>query len=158
MPKDLVKEGLTFALGVVKISGERFNKVVKGLEKKNKVSGKEGKTMVYAWVNEQQKSLENMRKNLKKEALKTKIYSAKDLENLNKAVKKLSKEIASLQKKKKKVEKQSKKRALKKRTVKAKKPVKKKAVKKKVAKEKSTGLRRKSKGPRKGSAKSSAKQ
>jgi polyhydroxyalkanoate synthesis regulator phasin len=123
MAKDLVKEGMTFALGLVKISGKRFNKVIKGLEKRNKVSSNEGEKMVYRWLSEQQKQLEKMRKQIKREALRTRVYSAKDLAALNRVVKKLSKEIAGLEKKKKKTEKQAKKRkkkTLRKRTAKKK--------------------------------------
>jgi len=121
MAKDLVKEGLTFALGVVKISGERFNKAVKTLERRNKVSSNEGKKMVSAWLSQQQKQLEKMKKKLKREAVKTKIYSSKDLAKMNSAIKKLSKEIIRLQKKKKKTERavrKGKKKALRKRTAK----------------------------------------
>ena len=127
MPKDMIKEGLTVALGIVKISGEKFSKAIKSLEKSNKVSSKEGEKMVYSWIADQQTQLEKMRKNLKKEVLKTKLYSSKDLEDMNKVIKKLSNEIVSLQKKKKKAEavaKKKKTKALKKRT--AKKTVKKK--------------------------------
>ena len=127
MPKDMIKEGLTVALGMVKISGEKFSKAIKSLEKSNKVSSKEGEKMVYSWIADQQTQLEKMRKNLKKEVLKTKLYSSKDLEDMNKVIKKLSNEIVSLQKKKKKAEavaKKKKTKALKKRT--AKKTVKKK--------------------------------
>ena len=132
MAKDLIKEGMTFALGLAKISGQRFNKVIKGLEKKNKVSSNEGEKMVYRWISEQQKQLEKMRRQIKKESIRTRIYSAKDLVALNKVVKKLSKEIAGLEKKKKKTEKaarKSKKKAMRKRTAKKKtgrKPAKKK--------------------------------
>ena len=79
MAKDLVKEGMTFAFGLVKISGQRFNKVIKGLEKRNRVSSNEGEKMVYRWISEQQKQLEKMRRQIKREALRTRIYSAKDL-------------------------------------------------------------------------------
>jgi len=140
MAKDLVREGMTFALGIIKISGERFNKVVKGLERRNKLSGVEGKKMVYRWLSEQQKQLEKMRRSIKREALRTKVYSAKDLMVLKRTLKNLSKEIVSLEKRKKKAEsaaKKKKKSALKKRTAKrstkrkAKRKTKKKANRKK---------------------------
>jgi len=124
MPRDMIKEGLTVALGMVKISGERFSKAIKALEKSNKVSSKEGEKMVYSWIADQQKQLEKMRKKLKKEALKTKLYSSRDLEEMNRVIKKLSKEIVTLQKKKKKAEaaaKKKKSKAIKKRTAKKKK-------------------------------------
>ncbi len=128
MAKDMVKEGLTFALGIVKISGEQFNRVVKGLEKKHKVSSNEGKRMVYAWITQQQKQLEKMQRNLKREVLKTRLYSAKDLEKMNSLIKRLSREITKLQRKKKKAEKTRKKKAVKKGK---KRPAKKKAKRKK---------------------------
>jgi len=135
--KDLIKEGVALALGVVRISGEQFNKAIKQLEKKNKVSSKEGKAMVYKWVSEQQKQLVKMRRTLKKEALRTRLYSSKDLAKMNQIIKNLSNEIFKLQKKKTKAEATRKKeraKALKKRTVKkkaAKKKPKKKAAKRK---------------------------
>ena len=135
MAKDIIKEGLTFALGIVKISGEQFGKIVKGLERKNKVSSKEGERMVYSWIANQQKQLERMRKRLKREALKTRIYSSGDLAEMNRVIKKLSGEISSLQKKKKKAEaatRKLKKKALGKRTArKRKRPAKKKRKSKK---------------------------
>ncbi len=137
MAKDLIKEGVALALGVVRISGEQFNKAIKQLEKKNKVSSKEGKAMVYKWVSEQQKQLVKMRRTLKKEALRTRLYSSKDLAKMNQIIKNLSNEIFKLQKKKTKAEATRKKeraKALKKRTVKkkaAKKKPKKKAAKRK---------------------------
>jgi polyhydroxyalkanoate synthesis regulator phasin len=138
MAKDLIKEGVALALGVVRISGEQFNKVIKQLEKRNKVSSKEGKTMVYKWVSEQQKQLEKMRRKLKKEVLRTKLYSSKDLSKMNQVIKNLSKEIVKLQKKKKKAEavrKKERRKALKKRTAKRK-PAKKKAARKPAKKRK----------------------
>ena len=80
-----------------------------------------------AWINIDSQYQLELRKNLKKEALKTKLYSSKDLEEMNRVIKKLSKEIVALQKKKKKAEavaKKKKTKAIKKRT--AKKTVKKK--------------------------------
>ncbi len=139
MPKDAIKEGMTFALGIVKISGENFNKIMKGLEKKNKLSANEGKKMVYNWVTVQQKQLVKMQakmRAMKKQALKTRLYSSKDLAEVNKVIKNLSLQIAGLEKKKKNAEttlKKQKKTALKKRTAK-KKTAKKKTVKKKKAK------------------------
>jgi len=136
MAKDLIKEGVALALGVVRISGEQFNKAIKQLEKKNKVSSKEGKAMVYKWVSEQQKQLVKMRKTLKTEALRTRLYSSKDLAKMNQVIKNLSKEIMKLQKKKTKAEATRKKeraKALKKRTAKRK-PAKKKPAKKKKKK------------------------
>ncbi len=133
MAKDVIKQGMTFALGMVKISGEKFSKAIKKLERSNKVSSKEGQKMVYSWVSDQQKQLEKMRKQIKREALKTRLYTSKDLNEMNKVMKKLSSEIVALQKKKKKAEasaKKKKKSALKKRTAK-KKPAKRKAKKKK---------------------------
>jgi len=138
MAKDLIKEGVAIALGVVKISGEQFNKVIRQLEKKNKVSSKEGKAMVYKWLSEQQKQLEKTRRKLKKEALRTRLYSSKDLAKMNQVIKNLSKEIVKLQKKKRKAEaarKKERKKALKKRTAK-KKPARKKPKKKPVKKKK----------------------
>lgn len=138
MAKDLIKEGVAIALGVVKISGEQFNKVIRQLEKKNKVSSKEGKAMVYKWLSEQQKQLEKTRRKLKKEALRTRLYSSKDLSKMNQVIKNLSKEIVKLQKKKRKAEaarKKERKKALKKRTAK-KKPARKKPKKKPVKKKK----------------------
>ena len=135
MPKDAIKEGMNFALGIVKISGENFNKVMKGLEKKNKLSANEGKRMVGKWFNEQQKQLKKMQekmRTMKKQALKTRIYSSKDLAEINKVIKNLSVQIAALEKKKKKAEtvlKKQKKSALKKRT--SKKKSKKRTAKKK---------------------------
>ncbi len=132
MPKDMIKQGMTFALGLVKISGQRFNRVIRQLEKSNKVSSKEGEKMVYRWISEQQKQLEKIRRQVKREALKTRAYSSNDLAALNRVVKKLSKEIGTLEKKKKKAEavrRKSKKSALRKRT--AKKKARKKARKKK---------------------------
>jgi len=132
MPKDVIKEGMTFALGIVKISGENFNKIMTGLEKKNKLSANEGKKMVYTWVSEQQKQLKKMQekmRTMKRQALKTKLYSSKDLAEINKVIKNLSVQIEALEKKKKKAEatlKKQKKSALKKRTVKKKKAKKKK--------------------------------
>ena len=132
MPKDAIKEGMTFALGIVKISGENFNKIMTGLEKKNKLSANEGKKMVYNWVSEQQKQLKKMQakmKTMKKNALKTRMYSSKDLAEINKVIKNLSVQIATLEKKKKKAEvtlKNQKKSALKKRTSKKKSAKKKK--------------------------------
>ena len=126
MPKDAIKEGMTFALGIVKISGENFNKIMTGLEKKNKLSANEGKKMVYNWVSEQQKQLKKMQakmRTMKKDALKTRMYSSKDLAEINKVIKNLSVQIATLEKKKKKAEatlKNQKKSALKKRTSKKK--------------------------------------
>jgi len=105
MAKDLMKEGLTFALGMVRITGEQFNNAVKKLERRNRVSSKEGKGIVLAWVAEQQRQLKGLQKRLKREALRTRLYSSKDLANLNKAVKRVSAEIAKLQKKKKTAEK-----------------------------------------------------
>ena len=132
MPKDAIKEGMTFALGIVKISGENFNKIMTGLEKKNKLSANEGKKMVYTWISEQQKQLKKMQekmRTMKRQALKTKLYSSKDLAEINKVIKNLSVQIATLEKKKKKAEetlKKQKKSALKKRTSKKKKAKKKK--------------------------------
>ncbi len=126
MPKDAIKEGMTFALGIVKISGENFNKIMTNLEKKNKLSANEGKKMVYNWVSEQQKQLKKMQakmETMKKNALKTRMYSSKDLAEINKVIKNLSAQIASLEKKKKNAEatlKKQKKSALKKRTAKKK--------------------------------------
>ena len=128
MPKDAIKEGMNFALGIVKISGENFNKIMTGLEKKNKLSANEGKKMVYSWLNEQQKQLVKMQakmRAMKKKALKTRLYSSKDLAEINKVIKNLSAQIGALENKKKKAEanlKKQKKSALKKRTVKKKKP------------------------------------
>ncbi len=135
MPKDAIKEGMTFALGIVKISGENFNKIMTGLEKKNKLSANEGKKMVYTWINEQQKQLKKMQekmRTMKRQALKTKLYSSKDLAEINKVIKNLSVQIAALGKKKKKAEetlKKQKKSALKKRTAKKKTAKKKKSKK-----------------------------
>ena len=132
MPKDVIKEGMTFALGIVKISGENFNKIMTGLEKKNKLSANEGKKMVYTWISEQQKQLKKMQekmRTMKRQALKTKLYSSKDLAEINKVIKNLSVQITALEKKKKKAEvtlKKQKKSALKKRTAKKKKAKKKK--------------------------------
>ena len=158
MAKDLIKEGMTFALGIVKISGEQFNKVVKGLERKNQVSSKEGKKMVQAWVGQQLKQMQKMKIKLKKEALKTRLYTSRDIAGFNKVIKNLSNEIAKLQTKKKKTEsvtRKKKKKALKKRTAKKKpakgkakketakrKPAKKKA-KKKTTKKRKTAKRKK---------------
>ncbi|MBN2067763.1 MAG: hypothetical protein JW744_04810, partial [Candidatus Diapherotrites archaeon] len=75
----------------------------------HKLSSKEGEKMVYKWLAEQQRQLESMRKRLKSEVLKTKLYSSKDLAKLNSAIKRLSKEISRLQSKKKKAEKARKK-------------------------------------------------
>lgn len=136
MAKDAIKEGLVFALGVVKISGEQFNKVIRQLEKKNKVSSVEGKKMVYRWINDQQKQLERMRRNLKKESVKTKLYNSRDLIKMNSLIRRLSREILSLNKKKKKAEasaSKKKKKALKKRTAKG------KTAKKRTAKKKAKG-------------------
>ncbi len=135
MPKDAIKEGMTFALGIVKISGENFNKIMTGLEKKNKLSANEGKKMVYAWISEQQKQLKKMQekmRTMKKQALKTKLYSSKDLVEINKVIKNISVQIETLEKKKKKAEetlKKQKKSALKKRTAKKKTAKKKKSKK-----------------------------
>ena len=132
MPKDAIKEGMTFALGIVKISGENFNKIMTGLEKKNKLSANEGKKMVYTWINEQQKQLKKMQekmRTMKKQALKTKLYSSKDLAEINKVIKILSVQIAALETKKKKAEttiKKQKQSTLKKKTTKKKKDKKKK--------------------------------
>lgn len=152
MAKDLIREGMAFALGVVRISGEQFNKAVKQLEKRNKVSPRESKAMVYRWFSEQQRELEKMRNKLKREALRTKLYSSKDLAKMNQVIKNLSREIVKLQKKKKKAEaarKKQKKKALRKRT--ARKKTQKKATKRKAArkpKRKSTKARRKAKKPK----------
>ncbi len=137
MPKDAIKEGMNFALGIVKISGENFNKIMKGLEKKNKLSANDGKKMVYRWAAEQQKQLVKMQakmRAMKKNALKTRLYSSKDLAEINKVIKTLSTQIAVLEKKKKKAEetlKKQKKTALKKRTARKKKSKKRTAKKKK---------------------------
>jgi len=121
MAKNLVKEGMTFALGLVKIGGQQFNGMVKQLESKNKVSSREGEKMVYKWVATQQQQLRKMKTLLKKEALHTKMYSAKELAEMNRLIKKLSKEIERLQKKKEKAEAADKKKSKKKPKKKAKK-------------------------------------
>jgi len=142
MAKDLIKEGITFALGMARISGQQFGKVVRRLERTNKVSSKEGEKMVYAWLADQQKQLEKMKKRLKREAVKTRVYTTKDLKQINTLIRNLSKEILALQKKKKKAEAAArkkkgiavKKRTAKRRTVKRKtkrKPAKRKAKRKK---------------------------
>lgn len=119
MAKDVIKEGMTFALGVIRISGENFNRIMKRLEKRNKLSSREGERMVYKWFADQQRQLERMRKRMRKEALKTRLYSSRDLTELNRVIGNLSKHITALEKKKKKAEvetKKKKKAALRKRT------------------------------------------
>ena len=139
MAKDVIKEGMTFALGVIRISGENFNRIMKRLEKRKKLSSREGERMVYKWFADQQRQLEKMRKRMRKEALKTRLYSSKDLAELNRVIRNLSKHITALEKKKKKSEtetKKKKKAVLRKRTAGKRKAAKKKAGKRKKAKKK----------------------
>lgn len=104
MAKDLVKEGVAFALGLARISARQFDGVIKGLEKRHKVSSKEGEAMVRGWAAQQLLHLQRMQERLKREVLKTRLYSSNDLAKLNGVLKRISAEIARLQKKKKKAE------------------------------------------------------
>jgi len=104
MPKEAIRNGINFALGIIKISGENFNKAVESLEKSKKLSSSEGEKMVYAWFAKQQGQLETMRKRMKKEALKTRLYSSNDLAEMNRVIMGLSKQITVLEKKKRKAE------------------------------------------------------
>ncbi|MFA4855005.1 MAG: hypothetical protein WC634_00250 [archaeon] len=110
MPKDVIRDGMNFALGLVKISGDNFNKAVKRLEKSKKLSSNEGEKMVYAWLAEQQRQLETMRKRMKKKALKTRLYSSNDLAEMNRVIQNLSRQITILENKKRKAEKSGKKK------------------------------------------------
>lgn len=110
MPKDVIRDGMNFALGLVKISGDNFNNAVKSLEKSKKLSSSEGEKMVYAWLASQQRQLETMRKRMKKEALKTRLYTSKDLAEMNRVIQNLSGQITVLENKKRKAEKSGKKK------------------------------------------------
>jgi len=110
MPKDVIRDGMNFALGLVKISGDNFNKAVKRLENSKKLSSNEGEKMVYAWLAEQQRQLERMRKRMKKAALNTRLCSSNDLAEMNRVIQNLSRQITVLENKKRKAEKPGKKK------------------------------------------------
>lgn len=110
MPRDAIKDGMNFALGLVKISGENFNEAVKRLENSKKLSSNEGEKMVYAWLAKQQRQLETIRKRMKKAALKTRLYSSDDLAEMNRVIQNISRQITVLENKKRKAEKSGKKK------------------------------------------------
>jgi polyhydroxyalkanoate synthesis regulator phasin len=114
MPKDAIRDGMNFALGLIKISGDNFNKAVKKLENSKKLSSSEGEKMVYAWLASQQRQLETMRKKMKKKVLKTRLYSSNDLAEMNRVIQGLSRQITILENKKRKAEKPGKKKKAKK--------------------------------------------
>lgn len=157
MAKDIVKEGITFALGMMKIAGEQYDKAVKGLEKKNKVSSDEGKKMVRAWVAEQVRQLKKLQITLRTELRKTRVYTSKDLAYFNSALKRVSDEITRLQKKGAKKRKAAAKKRTAKKAPAKKKTVKRKAVKKKAVKRKTVKKKAARKKPAKKKAKPRAK-
>jgi len=104
MAKDLVKEGIALALGIARISANQFDKAISGLEKRHKVSRKESEAFLRNWAAQQLRQMEAIKAKLRREALKTRLYSSKDLAKINGILRSISAEVSRLEKKKRKAE------------------------------------------------------